>query len=152
MTQLPGPNRVESCTERNSTLVTTKIVIAGGFGVGKTTFVGAVSEISPVNTDRWMTQASRDVDPLQGAEKKGTTTVAMDWGRITLAPDLVLFLFGTPGQPRSGACGTTSPAERAPRSSSSTAAVWTPRSRPSTTSHTNPTSRTCPSSTAFTGS
>jgi signal recognition particle receptor subunit beta len=77
-----------------------KLVVAGGFGVGKTTLVGAVSEIPPVNTEAWMTQASKTVDPLGDANGKTTTTVAMDFGRVTLARDLILYLFGTPGQPR----------------------------------------------------
>lgn len=77
-----------------------KIVIAGGFGVGKTTFVGAVSEIDPLRTEALMTEASTPVDDLSMLPEKTTTTVAMDFGRITLAEDLILYLFGTPGQNR----------------------------------------------------
>ena len=78
----------------------TKIVIAGGFGVGKTTFVGAVSEIVPLRTEALVTDESEGVDDLASVPGKSTTTVAMDFGRLTLADDLILYLFGTPGQRR----------------------------------------------------
>jgi len=77
-----------------------KILIAGHFGVGKTTLVGAVSEIGPLRTEEILTDAGVGVDDLSGVESKTTTTVAMDFGRITIREDLVLYLFGTPGQER----------------------------------------------------
>ena len=77
-----------------------KLLIAGGFGVGKTTFVGSVSEIEPLRTEEILTTASVGTDSLTGIEKKSTTTVAMDFGRITIDRRHILYLFGTPGQER----------------------------------------------------
>ncbi|MER5302736.1 ATP/GTP-binding protein [Streptomyces lasiicapitis] len=77
-----------------------KVVIVGGFGVGKTTMVGSVSEIRPLTTEETMTQAGIGVDDNYGSETKTATTVAMDFGRISVSEELVLYLFGTPGQER----------------------------------------------------
>ena len=80
--------------------IAVKFLIAGGFGVGKTTMVAAISEVEPLRTEEYLTVASVGVDDVAGVGDKGTTTVAMDFGRITVSSDLVVYLFGTPGQER----------------------------------------------------
>lgn len=90
----------EPGTQRTSTPV--KIVIAGGFGVGKTTAVGAISEIKPLRTEAAMTTVGADVDQNDLTPHKTTTTVALDFGRITIDDEVILYLFGTPGQDRFG--------------------------------------------------
>lgn len=93
-----GPRPEDTLPASASTAV--KIVIVGGFGVGKTTMVGSVSEIRPLTTEETMTQAGVGVDDVAGVERKTETTVAMDFGRISINEQLVLYLFGTPGQER----------------------------------------------------
>lgn len=95
---LTGPRYEHVLPSSAATAV--KVVIVGGFGVGKTTMVGSVSEIPPLSTEETMTQASAGIDDNAGVEGKTSTTVAMDFGRISLNDQLVLYLFGTPGQER----------------------------------------------------
>src|ERR1700761_6952325 len=96
--RIAGPRNADILPASAATAV--KMVIVGGFGVGKTTLVGAVSEIRPLTTEETMTQAGVGVDDVAGVERKTSTTVAMDFGRISINDQLVLYLFGTPGQQR----------------------------------------------------
>jgi signal recognition particle receptor subunit beta len=89
-----------SARSRRGAPTALKILVAGGFGAGKTTLVGAVSEIRPLQTEESLTQVGVGTDDVTGVEGKSTTTVAMDFGRITIGSDIVLYLFGTPGQDR----------------------------------------------------
>jgi uncharacterized protein len=95
-------NKTERTPQGTTRVTSVKFVVSGGFGAGKTTFVGAISEVPPLRTEAAMTSVAADVDARKGSEAKTTTTVAMDFGRLTVDEALVMYLFGTPGQERFG--------------------------------------------------
>ncbi|MEV6763504.1 ATP/GTP-binding protein [Streptomyces sp. NPDC051105] len=97
---VPGRAADHTTGRADTAPLAVKILVAGGFGVGKTTLVGAVSEVAPLHTEEYLTRAGVGVDDLEGVNSKFTTTVALDFGRITISDDLVVYLFGTPGQER----------------------------------------------------
>ncbi|MEV6792187.1 ATP/GTP-binding protein [Streptomyces sp. NPDC051320] len=103
MDSMPGSAElrpIESIYVPDAVQRAVKILVVGHFAVGKTTLIGTLSEITPLRTEERMTQAAADIDDLRGAPGKETTTVALDFGRLTLSDELVLYLFGTPGQQR----------------------------------------------------
>lgn len=112
-----------------ATQTAVKILVVGHFAVGKTTLIGSISEIEPLSTEETMTQAAESVDDLKGVQGKTTTTVAMDFGRLTISDRVVLYLFGTPASSASCRCGRTWPAARSAPWCWSTRSGWRTPSR-----------------------